>query len=409
MSWAPLNRLIVPAILLIAAFMLRERIFDLKPAYLQLPTILPYVIFGAVMAVAFFFNRTRPFATALGLAVAYWVIVARLQKSLSDPDVFATYTMLTLLLPLILIFLLLAGEKGLRSAGGLWVVVAVPALLSLILWSQDNQFVSAFISDHLSMLSRGRYNLSAVASVCYASCTLFAVFALFRQNSEHAASITMSSVFTFVVFAFYGLPKISTVMYAALGLGLVVSLLRSSHDIAYRDELTGLRSRRSLNERLNTLGRRFVIAMVDVDHFKNFNDSYGHAVGDDVLKMVARRLATIRGGTVYRYGGEEFCIVFPGSELEQCTPAVELIREKIADYKLYVRDVQKRPRSRKEGEQRRGLVQRGRVTSVTVSIGAAASGPRKIRPEEVLQAADAALYQAKKKGRNRLVCAEASV
>jgi hypothetical protein len=144
--------------------------------------------------------------------------------------------------------------------------------------------------------------------------------------------------------------------------------------------------------------------MVDVDHFKKFNDKYGHDVGDDVLKMVARQLAMVKGGSAYRYGGEEFCLVFAGKNLEQCKENMELVRKKIACYRLYVRDMQNRPRSQKAGVQHRGSAGETRFASVTISIGAAESDTVKKPPQEALKAADAALYEAKRSGRNRLVC-----
>jgi diguanylate cyclase (GGDEF)-like protein len=74
----------------------------------------------------------------------------------------------------------------------------------------------------------------------------------------------------------------------------------------YIDELTGLQGRRSLNETLYNLGRKYAIAMIDVDHFKKFNDTYGHKTGDQVLKMIAYKLERISGGAkTFRYGGEE--------------------------------------------------------------------------------------------------------
>ncbi|HAG79498.1 MAG TPA: GGDEF domain-containing protein, partial [Pseudomonas sp.] len=71
---------------------------------------------------------------------------------------------------------------------------------------------------------------------------------------------------------------------------LVTAIAHEAYLMAFRDELTGLPGRRALNERLQRLGRQYVLAMADVDHFKRFNDTYGHDVGDQVLKMVASRL-----------------------------------------------------------------------------------------------------------------------
>src|SRR5688572_474514 len=122
---------------------------------------------------------------------------------------------------------------------------------------------------------------------------------------------------------------------SAAGAILIVSLLEESHRLAFRDPLTGLPGRRALEERLRSLGNRFAIAMVDVDHFKKFNDTHGHDIGDQVLKLVGARLAQVGGGGIaYRYGGEEFSVLFPGSSLEDAMPHLEAIRASIEGYRL---------------------------------------------------------------------------
>ena len=126
---------------------------------------------------------------------------------------------------------------------------------------------------------------------------------------------------------------------------LVVAIAHEAYLMAFRDELTGLPGRRALNERLQRLGRQYVLAMADVDHFKSFNDTHGHDVGDQVLKMVASRLRKVGGGgRAYRYGGEEFTLVFPGRSVEQCLPHLEAVRQAIEGYALQLRDASKRPR-----------------------------------------------------------------
>lgn len=105
---------------------------------------------------------------------------------------------------------------------------------------------------------------------------------------------------------------------------LVAAVAHEAYQMAFRDELTGLPGRRALNERLQRLGRDYVIAMVDVDHFKKFNDTHGHDVGDQVLRLVASQLRKVGGGgKAYRYGGEEFTLLFPGKSLEQCLPHID--------------------------------------------------------------------------------------
>ena len=106
------------------------------------------------------------------------------------------------------------------------------------------------------------------------------------------------------------------------GLILVFAVLEHGYDIAYRDELTGLPGRRAFNNVMEQLGGTYAMAMCDVDHFKRFNDTYGHDVGDQVLRMVASKLSQVGGGgRAFRYGGEEFLVVFRGRSATE-RPAV---------------------------------------------------------------------------------------
>jgi diguanylate cyclase (GGDEF)-like protein len=189
---------------------------------------------------------------------------------------------------------------------------------------------------------------------------------------------------------------------AAAAALLVVAVLRDSHRMAFRDELTGLPGRRAFDERLKATGRSYAVAMVDVDHFKKFNDTHGHDVGDQVLKLVASKLAAVGGGgTAFRYGGEEFTILFPGKDADGALPHLEALRADIAGYGMALR-APDRPRRSRSGQRRRGTGDTTKQLSVTVSIGVAARTPRHDAPEAVIKAADRALYRAKRGGRNRV-------
>ncbi len=162
--------------------------------------------------------------------------------------------------------------------------------------------------------------------------------------------------------------------------------------LALRDQLTGLSNRRALDEDLAQLeervlryGHRYCIAVLDVDHFKSFNDTYGHQAGDEALKAVAARLKEeARGGdAVYRYGGEEFLCIFPEQSFDTATIAVERIRT---------------------GLERMRIPHTGASRGVlTISAGLAILDPDDVRAASaVLEEADAALYRAKQLGRNRI-------
>nr|WP_283244077.1 GGDEF domain-containing protein [Bacillus suaedaesalsae] len=159
--------------------------------------------------------------------------------------------------------------------------------------------------------------------------------------------------------------------------------------MAYIDELTKIPSRRMLKVDLMKLGSKYSIAMLDIDFFKKFNDKYGHDVGDDVLILVAKGLMNVTGGgKAYRYGGEEFTIVFPKKNSEDVLSHLEDLREKISK-KEYL--YKKKNRSGDTSIQK---------LKVTISIGVAEKQGKTKSPSEVLKAADKALYRAKKKGRN---------
>lgn len=199
------------------------------------------------------------------------------------------------------------------------------------------------------------------------------------------------------------LPFTLNIMCSQVMLMIAAAVAHEAYQMAFRDELTGLPGRRALNERMQRLGRNYVIAMTDVDHFKKFNDTHGHDVGDQVLRLVASRLAKVTGGgRAYRYGGEEFALVFAGKTAEECVPHVEAVREVIANYVMHLRDKYNRPQDDTTGCQRRAGSSGGTV-SVTISIGVAERQADHRNPEAVLKSADQALYNAKGAGRNCVV------
>src|SRR2546425_9697865 len=123
----------------------------------------------------------------------------------------------------------------------------------------------------------------------------------------------------------------SPVYLATGGLVLVISLIETSHRMAFSDELTGLPSRRALTDALMRLPELYTVAMIDIDHFKKLNDEHGHAAGDQVLRLIGSTLTrTEGGGRPFRYGGEEVAGLFPGQSTDEALPYLEDLRETIA-------------------------------------------------------------------------------
>ena len=128
----------------------------------------------------------------------------------------------------------------------------------------------------------------------------------------------------------------------------------------------------------------------------------GKSGGDQVLKMVAARLAHVGGGgKAYRYGGEEFTIIFSGKSADKAIPYLEALRRDIAAYTLALR-AGDRPAQPESGRKQRGKRRAEKAVSVTISIGVAERNDRLTLSDDVIQAADKALYRAKNRGRNRI-------
>jgi diguanylate cyclase (GGDEF)-like protein len=401
----PLSRLIFPVLLLLIAAYLLDSADLISEDYQQLLTILPYGLMAAVLGLAHFYNRARFFCSALLMTSAYWLIQSQLQTSLEEASSFYIYTSLSVLLPLGLLMVMLLPEKGLWNRQSL-ILFSVTPLLWGAAWLVQPSLTASQIEALQLLLAikpSPNYMLSVIASFWFGLASLAGLSLLAQRNSEVEASLTGCMMFSYTTLAFFDQPMISSLMFSAAAISLVIGLLRSSFEMAYRDDLTGLLGRRALNEKLRGLGRHYSIAMLDIDHFKKFNDSYGHDVGDDVLKIVANHIAQVSGsGIPYRYGGEEFCIIFPGKKLKSCTSHLEAVREEIADYKIALRDKKTRPKISKEGANNRSRKAKPKTVSVTISIGIAQKSEQLNQVELVLKAADKALYQAKQKGRNCL-------
>ncbi len=179
------------------------------------------------------------------------------------------------------------------------------------------------------------------------------------------------------------------------------AVIKDSFTMAFKDELTGIPSRRALMQYMQTLGRKYTVVMSDIDHFKKFNDTYGHDVGDEVLKLVATKLSKVTGGgKTFRYGGEEFVIVFPRKNAQDVVPHVEIIRQTIANYGLTLRTKPRPVKAPKDTQKASKKLNQDKDVKVTSSFGVAQRTKETYDFTQVMKEADVALYAAKKAGRN---------
>jgi diguanylate cyclase (GGDEF)-like protein len=261
-------------------------------------------------------------------------------------------------------------------------------------------------------------SLPDYALLAFAGAAIFLTVRYFLTHKPVDSALLWSLAAFFLSLRFAGSPRISTLYSTGAACILAASIIENSYLLAYHDELTTLPSRRAFNDALLRLHAPYSIAVVDIDHFKRFNDTYGHDIGDQVLRLVAANLARVTGGgQAYRCGGEEFTILFPGKTATEIRDHLELLRATIENSAFRMRGGDRRQvprgperrnqrtRSRtRKGDAIRKLAQEkaSAALTVTVSIGAATSGVEEIPPESILQAADKALYKAKANGRNRV-------
>ena len=382
-----------------------------------------YAFYAATVAgllLAWRFHSSRIFFALLSLFLAQQAIeyFSKGHVAATAPGTTAL-AVVGLLLPLNLVLVSFQQEKGFTFSS--------LAPRSLLLFVQS--VIVAVICRPGPSVAAQRALHHAPAPLPFATLLAFAAaavvllirFLLFHKPVEGGLLWALAA--SLLSLHFGGVGRIPTSYFAAAAFILAGAVVETSYLLAYHDELTTLPSRRAFHDALLRLESPYSIAMVDIDHFKRCNDTYGHDTGDQVLRMVASRLARVSGGgQAYRCGGEEFAIVFPGKTTSDVMDHLEKLRADIEAGKLHLRGPDRRQETRgpdRRSQRPRGRAQTGhairqlsRTTSpseisVTASIGVATSRKENPSAEEVIQAADKALYRAKGAGRNRIETASA--
>lgn len=392
------------AILLLTAFLL-PKIAALPAPHHELTLIAPYLASVTGMFLAVHFHRGRPFTALFLIALFYFCYRTFLTDGVTGFAGQGTYLAFALLLPPNFALLALMRERGVFSIAGRlrFIFLACQASAAWLLMKHRFEEVLPWLSRKLLPINGlDKLLLPQPLLVTTLISLLLILFLAIRRQAPIESGLAGALTAVVIVLTGMASPIIPPAFATAAGLIITLSILQDSYNMAFRDDLTGLPSRRALNEKLHGLGRRYTVAMLDVDHFKRFNDTYGHDVGDQVLKMVAKKMLGVSGGgKAYRYGGEEFTILFPGKRGADALPHLESVRKAIEEYRLAIRNSD-RPKDPKQGEGKRGSSHGTTEVSVTISIGMAESTEVTGNIAEVMKAADKALYRAKNKGRNQI-------
>ena len=408
-TWAPLVLPAVFFVFLVLLFILHPDA-SAWPAYKPFQY-MPYVLLGIGFLLGGCFVQSRVSFLCLLLGVMTFLIhrsfFVKVDLARGNVIIFLS----AIYLPLLTALFYHLDERGIFTFHGyVRVLVVFSAILMIVLLPGSRSLSHAISSVQPAILSSVSTGLRVPATglLVFAGCV---PVLLFRNRHE---SPFLGPIFCLaILYVFAGLSFRSGVWRLDQGQAVFLSfmsgaaliftwaIMESSWRHAQIDELTDLPGRRSLKHHLARLGSSYAVAVLDIDHFKKINDRYGHDTGDQVLKFIASHLKKNAAGRAYRYGGEEFVIVSERSEFDEVVSALDDLRKFIHSRRFVMRG-KDRPRKKPQGSRPAVSRREDRSLKLAVSIGVAKRSDRYASPQDVLDAADKALYRAKKDGRNCL-------
>lgn len=393
--------ILLPFVLIVLAYIFFTKTNTMSKPQLDIIELSPYAIFLIGGAIAWKFNRSRElfilFILTLSLASITY-LPETMGKSVQVADI---YSIICLLIPINIAIFSFFKERGILS---LWGIIRIGFILSQVLLSYwlikpgQREFLSLINKDIVPVNLHTVTSISQVSILAFIAALIILIVRQFSYRSSQDISFIGVLFALFFVLHHNDNPILYPIFFGISGIILITSIIQDSYSMAFSDELTGLPSRRALKQDMMKLGMNYVIAMLDIDHFKKFNDTHGHDTGDEVLKLVASTIKDVTGGgKSFRYGGEEFTILFPGKSINDVLPHLEELRDKISKRAFTLRG---KGRSRKNSKSRSKSSKSSKQLYITVSIGVSQKSEKYKNPDAVMKAADTALYRAKKKGRN---------
>lgn len=389
----------VPIVALMVLAFYGYRYYPLLPQpILNAVIFLPVLLAVLVVVLSFRFGRSQVFFYTL------LVVMTNVVLGMEWADSRLAYALLSAVVPILLVLLSLFPDRGVLT------LRAWPSHLALLL---ATGFVAVAVQLQLSWLSQLLYTNWLPAqyfdwsrqpqSVIYVSVS--AVIAMLVVTSARPTSQTSAGLGVLIMLItqlYFGGTDQSLHVFSSVALLMCLyAVLQESWRMAYLDELTELAGRRALRDRLHKIGGKYTISMLDIDHFKKFNDRFGHDTGDAVLRMIAGQLNKVTGGgAAFRYGGEEFTIVFNGKKIADVIPHLNALLEKIASTPFVINRANRRNSDNTIRKIAKDNLDTKQTVQVTISAGVADSQHSAVSGWEILKISDKALYRAKRKGRN---------
>jgi len=326
------------------------------------------------------------------------VVIANVVLRLGWASTELGYGLLSISLPILLLVLTVLPDRGIFSVKAIpaYAILLLVVAFSITVVITSPAWATQIVLTDWLPVKYFDWTPQSQTVLIVSFATLYILLTLCILNPSLHMSAGFGVLFMLIAELHYGHHGRSLNVFGSAALLMCLyAIMQETWRMAYLDELTGLPGRRALGDKFRKISGLYTVAMLDVDHFKKFNDTYGHDAGDAVLRMIAAKMSKVSGGgQSYRYGGEEFSIVFAGKDSREAVRHLETLREAIASKPFVIRRARRRDSSAPVKP-----VDNNTVT-VTVSIGFADSGGNKTSPWDVLKLSDKALYRAKGKGRN---------
>ncbi len=372
-------------------FVLVHNSAQVPTLFWSMTSLLFYISSVIAIGVSWHYNRSRFIFILLPIITLFWAMT-----TWSQVQTRVLVELVPLIIPLHLMLFLFLKERGLFSLWGslktLFIIIEIAVVYYVI---NDAPEILTYL--HIELFQAHLTGWTALGDLALLTSVvfffLFLLFSFLHFQIIYHTAFTGMFLLLMIGMHFYDQELYMALAFFGVTLTIFGILLKESYRLAFYDELTALPGRRALMEDMAKLGRKYSLAMVDIDHFKKFNDSYGHDTGDDVLKMVASILSNVEGGgKAYRYGGEEFTVLFSSKSVDEALRSMDRLRQ----------DIEFAPFTVRNGKNKKKIL-KPRKVSINISGGVVEKEGKDKDPLAVMKRADNALYKAKRSGRNKVV------
>jgi diguanylate cyclase (GGDEF)-like protein len=369
---------------------------------LQPVAALPYFVLGFGLIFGWYFSSTRMILSLVSLALADRAL-ALFPLSGNDPSSISrtVFSASSFLLPLnFLAFCILKEEAigTLRGAARIIPILIQPILVLWLCYPEQEELAAALQMPYLPVVSTTWTPVPQASLLAFlvAGAMHITRFALRREPMDGGATWALAAVFL----AYHGnqFAWQPTNFFSTAGLILFVTLVQSSYQRTYRDDLTGIAGRVAYDEATAQIGKQCSIAVLAIDQLKLYAGTHGKPVVEQILKLVAPKVqATCQGGQVFRVSGEELTLLFNNQSAMEVLVTLDKVRRVISSTSLFLRG---RDRVWEDSRGTKSPGGKDRELPITVSIGVAEKSSHEVSLSLVLKAAYRALYEAKSAGGN---------